>query len=148
MNPQYTNNNPTQFDVDTACAAELRGRHEQQLVNLEKAQEVSNAILRQDVGELRKDIKDVMIVISKTIDDNHRALMESNANTDTKIDAMGIKVSKVTEDVIRLQEKTTDHDDSIKELRGYVVGIISTFIAGIIGVITWLVNKYPLHFGQ
>jgi len=154
MNPQFTNTNPCQSETDLVCAAELRGRHEQQLSGLERGQmehraslEKGQENLRQDVGDLRKDIKDVMVVIGKNIDENHKALMASNANTDTKIDAMGTKIVNVSLDVAKLQEASEGHDDSIKELRSYIIGIIVAFISGVIGFVTWLAEKYPIHFG-
>lgn len=133
--PQFTQNNPQQLDVDLVCSAERTGRHEQQLVGLEKSQDALGRTVERSVGELRKDIKDLVIVLGKTIDDNHRAVMVTLEKANNRMDAMANKVSS-------MDTKVTKHDTDISDLSNRLTWLVRGLFTVSLTIIGWLLEKY------
>ena len=131
----------SQRDVDTTCAATMQGRHEQQLISLEKSHDNLSAtlekgqeVLRQDVGELRKDIRDLVSVLSVSMNDKHKESMAAYGKIDERIDTVAVDVAEV---------KTTvaNHDKDIDFIKNVIYGTGLTVASGAIGVAWWLIQK-------
>ena len=131
----------SQRDVDTTCAATMQGRHEQQLINLEKSQdtlgqtlEKGQEILRQDVGELRKDIRDLVTVLTVSINDKHRANMDAFERIDGRIDTMAV-------DAAETKTTVATHSKDIEFIKNIIYGSAVTFGGSALGALWWFVQK-------
>lgn len=134
----------SQRDVDTTvteCAATMQGRHEQQLISLEKSQgtlgqtlEKGQEILRQDVGELRKDIRDLVTVLTVSINDKHKANMDYFGKIDDRMDGMAV-------DAAEIKTTVANHDKDIEFIKNVIYGSAVALGSGTIGALCWFVQK-------
>jgi hypothetical protein len=138
----------SQRDVDTTCAATMQGRHEQQLISLEKSHDNLSAtlekgqeVLRQDVGELRKDVRDLVSVITVSINDNHKESMDALGKMDDRIDVMAT-------DVTEMKTTVVNHDKDIVFIKNVIRGTAYSTIIGSLSVLWWFVQKYVTIGGR